>query len=68
MLKNDISNNNVTLLKVRGMCALLDINCYCKMTSVVELDGVTSFFCLKDVINTCKRMGHSPTIGRIYSV
>ena len=29
------------------------------------LDGVKSFLRLKDVTNTCKRMGHSPTIVQI---
>ena len=38
------------------------------MTSAMALDGVTSFLRLKDVTNTCKRMQHSPTIGRISSV
>ena len=38
------------------------------MTSVMTLDGVTPFLCLKDVRNTCKRMQHSPTIGGISSV
>ena len=33
------------------------------MTSVMALDGVTSFSRLKDVINTCERMRHSQTIG-----
>ena len=32
------------------------------MTSVMVLDGVRSFLHLKDVTNTCKCMGHSPTI------
>ena len=35
------------------------------MTSVMTLDGVTSFLRLKDVTNTCKRMRHSPTIGAL---
>ena len=35
------------------------------MMSVMALDGVTSFLRLKDVTNTCKRMRHSPTVGRI---
>ena len=38
------------------------------MTSVMALDGVTSFLRLKDVTNTCKRRRHSPTIGEISSV
>ena len=33
------------------------------MTSVIALDGVTSFLRLKAVTNTSKRMRHSPTIG-----
>ena len=32
------------------------------MTSVMGLDGVTSFMCLKDVTITCKRIRPSPTI------
>ena len=63
-----ISNYNVTVLKVRGKHALADIICYCKMTSVMVLDGVTSYLGLKDVTNTCKRMQHRPTIGGISSV
>ena len=38
------------------------------MTSVMALDGITSFLRLKDVTNTCKRMRHSLTIGRISSL
>ena len=30
--------------------------CYCKMTSVMALDGVTLFLYLKDVTNSSKRM------------
>ena len=44
---------------------LANVNCYCKMTSVMVSDGVTSFLHLKDVTNTCKHLGHSPTIGGI---
>ena len=47
---------------------LADVICYCKMTSVVALDGVTSFLPLKVITNTCKGMRHSPTIGGISSV
>ena len=61
-----ISNNNVTVLKAGGKRILDDVNCYCKMTSVMVLDGVTSFLRLKEVINTCKRMRHSQTIGGIF--
>ena len=32
------------------------------MTSFMVLDGVTSYLRLKDVTNTCKHVGHSPTI------
>ena len=49
--------------KARGKCALADVSCYCKMTSVMALDGVRLFLRLKDVKNTCKLMPHSPTIG-----
>ena len=35
-----ISNDNVTVLKAHGKRTLPDVNCYCKMTSEVELDGV----------------------------
>ena len=38
------------------------------MASFMALDGVSSYFSLKDVTNTCKRMRHSPTIGGNYSV
>ena len=50
------------------MHALADVNCYCKMTSLMELDSVTLFNTLGNVTNTCKCMQHSPTIGRIFSV
>ena len=42
---------------------LADINCHCKMTPVMALNSVTSFLCLKEVNNTCKRMPNSPTIA-----
>ena len=29
------------------------VNCYCKMTSVMALNGLTSFLRLENVINTC---------------
>ena len=53
---------------MRGKRALADFIRYCKMTSVMVLDSITSFLRLKDVTNTCKRMRHSPTIGGISSV
>ena len=57
MLKKPvISNDIVTVLKACGKGALADVNCYCKMTSVVVLDGVTSFIRLKDATYSCKRM------------
>ena len=34
----------------------------------MALDNVTSFLPFKDITNTCKRMQHSPTIGKITSV
>ena len=64
MLKRVVSKNNVTVLKARGKRALADVSCYCKMTSVMAL-GVSSFLHFNVVINTCKRMRHSPTIGGI---
>ena len=66
--KRVISNNSVPVLKVREKGAVADIFCYCKMTSVMVLDGVKLFLRLKDVTNTRKRMQHSPTISRISSV
>ena len=48
---------------MRGKPVLTDIKCYCKMTSVMALDGVTLFLRLKDVTNTCECMRHSLTIG-----
>ena len=69
MLKKcDISNDKVTVLKALGKCALADVNCYCKMTSVVTLDSVTLFLRKKDTKYSCKHMRHSPTIGGISSV
>ena len=41
-----ISNNNSQFLRARGKRALADVYC-CKMTSVIALDGVRSFFTLK---------------------
>ena len=66
--KRVISNDYVTVLKAHGKRALADVNCYCKMMSVVALDGVTSFLRLNDITNTCKHMLHSSTIGGISSV
>ena len=42
---------------------LADVICYWKMTSFMTLDGVTSFLRLKNVTNTCKRMGRSLSTG-----
>ena len=58
-----MSNNYVTVLKVPGKRVLADVNCYCKMTSLMALDGVMSFLRLKGGTNTCKCMQHSPTFG-----
>ena len=66
--KRAISDDIVTVLKACGKRALADVNCYCKMTSVGALDGVTSFLRLKDATYSCKRMRHSPTIGWISSL
>ena len=52
-----------TVLKARGKSVLADVICYCKMTSVMALDGATLFILLKDVTSTCKCMRHSRTIG-----
>ena len=57
------SNDIVTVLKGRGKRSPSDVTCYCKMTSVVALDAVTSYLRLNDVTYSCKRMRHSPTIG-----
>ena len=40
-----ISNDIVTVLKVCGKRTVADINCYCKMMSIVALDGVMLFIC-----------------------
>ena len=45
--KRAISNDIVTGRKAHGKCALADVNCHCKMTSVMALDGVMSFLSLK---------------------
>ena len=68
MLKRVISTYMVTFLKARGKCALADINCCYKLTSVVSLDGVTSILRLKAATYLCKRMRYSTTIGGISSV
>ena len=47
---------------------IADVICYWEMTSCMTLDGVTSFFCLKDVTNTCKRMRRGLSIGGSSSV
>ena len=47
---------------------LADVIYYCKMMSVMAIDGVTSFLRLKDITNTCKHMGHIPTISGNSSV
>ena len=47
--KRVISNYIVTVLKALVKCALADVICYSKMTSIVALDSVTSFLHLKDV-------------------
>ena len=47
---------------------LADMICYCKMMSVMALDGEMLFFSLKDFTNTSKSVRHSQTIGRNSSV
>ena len=47
---------------------IADVVCNRKMTSCMVLDGVTSFFRLKDVTNTCKRMRRGLCIGGSSSV
>ena len=47
---------------------LADVICCWKMTSLIALDGVTSFLRLKEVTNTCKRMRHILSIGGSYTV
>ena len=47
---------------------LADVICNWKLTSYMALDGKTSFLCLKDVINTCKRMRRSLSIDGSSSV
>ena len=49
--KHEISNN-----KASGKSVQADVICYCKMTSFMALDAVTSFLRLKYVTNTCKRI------------
>ena len=56
--KHVISYNIVTVLKASVKGTLADVNCYCKMTSVVALDGVKSFLCLKYATYSCKHMPH----------
>ena len=46
----------VKALKVRGKRALADVNYYCKMTSVLTSDGLTSFLRFKDTTYSCKRV------------
>ena len=45
---------------------LVDVICYCTMTSVMALDNIMLLYGnvgLKDVTNTSKHMLYSPTIG-----
>ena len=47
---------------------LADVICQWKMTSFMVLDSLTSFLLLKEVINTCKHMRRSLSIGGSSSV
>ena len=42
---------------------IADVICYWENTSLMALDGVTSFLRLKDVTNACKRMRRGLSIG-----
>ena len=66
--KSVISNDTVTVFKACAKRTLADVNCYCKMMTVVALDGVTSFLHIKNVTYSCEGMRNSPTFGRISSV
>ena len=66
--KRVISNVILTVLKACGKRALADVNCYCRMASIVALDGVTLFLGMKDGTYSFKLMRYSPTIGGISSV
>ena len=50
-------------MKAQVKCVLVDVICGWKMTSFRALDGVTSFFSLKDLTNTRKQMRRSLSIG-----
>ena len=54
VLSNDIRREEtkavVTVLKALGRRALSDVNCFIKVTSVMALDGATSYLRLKDAI------------------
>ena len=63
MLKNVMYQTIIRSFESARKRMLADVIYYCKTTSVVALDGIASFARLKDVINTCKHMRHSPTIG-----
>ena len=45
--RDNAKKRDVSALKARGRRALAYVICYCKMTSVMALDGVTSFFSLE---------------------
>ena len=47
---------------------IADVICFCKITSFMALDGVTSFLRLKDVTNTFKSMRRGLSIGGSSSV
>ena len=53
-----ISNNIVTVLKERGKPAPADVNRYCKITSLMALEGVMLFLRLK-MLHTHVNMRHS---------
>ena len=55
-----------TALKAQGKYVIADVICYWKMTSFRPLDVVTSFLCLKDVTNTCKRLRRGLSIVKYW--
>ena len=56
MVKNMIYQTIIHSFENTRKSALADVICYCKMTSFMALDAVTSFLRLKDITDTFKRI------------
>ena len=68
MQKSVIYQTIIHSFEIAEKYVLADVICYCKMSSIMALDGVTSFLRLKDITNLRKRMRRSQRIGGSSSV